>query len=585
MNLISDLLLALWPMLIILGTAGWGVAVQQVLRIKNGEDIQDNLFNCSFKGIFLVSFGVLLINFWSGLGLNAGLWVVGIGLFFYTIALWNQRHWAQQTLLLFVIMALTSRVYRYMWLTWDAGHYHIPYMNWVADGPVPYGIANLNSRFGFNSAWLLFVSGLRVDSLFAYRHVVHAEIAIRALAITWLVWQFIGELKSQRRWSIRAYLYLSVFIVLELALNGRFGERITEIGISTTGHSTSTDHPANICALLAWVVFSEQLLVQREPQRGQIRSQFGLMMTLATLAVSFKLSMLPIILLPLFYLWRHGLHSCQQILKVAWPMISILCMFVVSWMVRSFIMSGCLLYPVALSCFSESWAVPTNIVDEESRVVLTWARYPGTGEKYKELLNLDWLGDWSKKFVRSNVFLISAAGIVFCLLTTLFIKRRENDQSYAIMHFHFWALCTFSTAFGGILLWFVKAPDPRFAWGFFVIFSAALILLSLLSQNRWLPAVRIPVLTPLQVLLVYVLPVAAAFLLVITLGWKPLIPLEPQAEIVVSKNGWKAFRPSNTKGKCWALFPCSPYDIDHLDVRKVGDRWRFQNTQGVKPDN
>src|SRR5215831_10671976 len=132
----SDLLLALWPMLIILGAAGWGVAAQQVLRIKNSEDTQDNLFDCSFKGIFLVSFGVLLINFWSGLGLNTGLWVVGIGCFFYAIALWKKRHWAQQTLLLLVIVALSCRVYEYMWLHWDAGLYGLPYMNWVADGPL-----------------------------------------------------------------------------------------------------------------------------------------------------------------------------------------------------------------------------------------------------------------------------------------------------------------------------------------------------------------------------------------------------------------------------------------------------------------
>ena len=581
MNLISDLLLALWPMLIILGTAGWGVAVQQVLRITNGEDIQDNIFDCSFKGIFLVSFGVLLINFWSGLGLNAGLWVVGIGFLFYTIALWKQRHWAQQTVLLFVIVALTSRVYRYMWLNWDAANYHIPYMNWVADGPVPYGIANLNTRFGFNSAWLLFVSGVRVDSLFAYRHVVHAEIAIRALALTWLVWQFIGELKSQSRWSLRSYLYLSVIIVLELVFNARDGEGSIEIGVSMMRYMTSTDHPANFCALLAWVVFSNLLLVQREPQREQIKSQFGLMVTLATLAVTFKLSMLPIILLPLLYLWRHGSHSCQQNFKVAWPWISVLCLFVVAWMVRSYIMSGCLLYPITFTCFSESWAVPTHVVDEESRVVMTWARQPWTGSKYIELFNLGWVGDWSKRFIRSKLFLISAAGIVFWLLTALFIKRRVIDQAYRVKYFHFWALCTFSTAFGGILLWFVKAPDPRFSWGFFVIFSAALILLSLISRNCSLPTVRIPVLTPLQVLLIYVLPIAGAFLLVITLGWKPLIPPEPQAEIVVSRNGWKAFRPTDTYRKCWALFPCSPNNIDDLDVRKVGDRWSIQNTQGV----
>lgn len=560
MNFITDLFLTLWPTLLILGSAGWGVAVQNVLRIKNGAGAHDNLFDCSFVGILVVSFEVLLINFWFGLGLNAGLWIVGIGFFFYVIALWRQSHWAQQTICLFVIVALTSFVYRNMSLTGDAGLYHIPTMNWIADGPVPLGIANLEGRLGFNSAWLLFVSGLRVDSLFAWRHVVHGEIAFYALALSWLVWQFLGELKT--RWSTRTYLYLSAIIVLGLAF-------------SRMGDETSTDHAANICAFLAWVVFTDQYFPQNDTHQGEIKRYFLLLVTLTTLAITFRISMLPIIALPLFHLWREGVHSSKQILEEAWPWLLMACLFVVAWIIRGFLMSGCLLYPAASTCISAPWAVPIQEVHAMSSLITEFARFSRKGHaKYAELFNLDWVGEWSGMFVFSMPFRLVKVAVSFWLFTALFVRPRESNQGYKVKNIHLWGLGTFITAFVGILFWFIKAPTPRFSWAFFAIISTAIIYWSLISADYSLPTARFQVFTRSKVVLMYMLSSAGALLLVIILGWKPVTPPEPQTEVVVSRNGWKALRPIQGD-QCWTQFPCSPYSIDALIVQKVNDRWFF----------
>ena len=46
--------------------------------------------------------------------------------------------------------------------SYDAGLYHIPYMNWVSAGPAPFGLANLEGRLGFNSSWLMFDAAFRM---------------------------------------------------------------------------------------------------------------------------------------------------------------------------------------------------------------------------------------------------------------------------------------------------------------------------------------------------------------------------------------------------------------------------------------
>jgi hypothetical protein len=145
-------------------------------------------------------------------------------------------------------------------------------MSWIAEEPVPYGLANLEGRLGFNSAWLMYVSALRLDDFLGWHHVVHAEVVIRTLFFSWLVWRFAVTWCGD--WSEKSLLYALAMV---------FGF------VMDPGRHTSTDVAANLCALLAWVTFCELWSDERDG-KSVSRHRLAILTTLVAFACSIKLS-------------------------------------------------------------------------------------------------------------------------------------------------------------------------------------------------------------------------------------------------------------------------------------------------------
>lgn len=133
-------------------------------------------------------------------------------------------------------------------------------------------------------------------------------------------------------------------------------------------------------------------------------------------------------------------------------------------LLRSVVLSGCLVYPLAATCLSSlPWTPAPAEVKGLARMILAWARTPA-----QVLASWHWLpGWWARSVVHSldyfTLSLLIAAGILAGAATVLW--SRGGARSF---------LTTFALAACGALFWFLSAPDPRFGLGF--LHALALVL-------------------------------------------------------------------------------------------------------------
>ena len=257
------------------------------------------------------------------------------------------------------------------------------------------------------------------------------------------------------------------------------------------------------------------------------------------------------------------------------PWILILSVFTAAWVIRTFILTGCLAYPFAALCFDVSWAVPVERVERISSDVTSWARQPGPGyDAFRELWNTEWIRPWLLRNMESDPVVIARNSILIGVLvaSVQYWRSRKSGQAAVAPLAGGWG--TVLVVFAGLLFWFVKAPDPRFSWAFFAIISIAMVHWAFSNARFPVPQLRYPPLTKHLSYRAFALLTVAVFLSTFLLPWSRLQPPDTKVEAVATKNGWPLLRPAEGEN-CWAQFPCSYIPVDRLEAHPRNGRMTF----------
>ena len=548
----------MFPLLIALATVGWGYVLVRGLDASMHRASDSDLFVCAFLGVFLLAFIGLLANFFIPLGMNPGPLFLSVGLSVCVFALLRHKHFRVQAVI--VVGALFILGFRKVGFSFDAGLYHIPFMNWIAHYELPSGLANVEGRLGFNSTWLIFVSLFRWDELLGWRHAIDCELALRALVLGYVVHRLFAA--TRNNWGFPGYFYLSSLFVLLLYL-------------SKMGHS-GTDHPSNLFALVAWIVFVDVFVRHKDKRlfESEAHSLTGgiIVTSLCVLAVTSKISLLPVALLPMVLWYVVHADAARQVYRPFLIVAFLSTAFLLSWVIRNFLSTGCLIYPAAVTCFDVPWGVSSDAAQKMSSTITGWARAPGPGwTAYMELWSFGWIANWTSRFVASVEFQTTALCFGLLLGSHLFLRKR-TERLVAREAIVACLLVTAVVVGAGLLLWFMKAPDPRFAWAFFAIPCVVFIYSAISRASFNIPTLRFRGLGRLGYSLV--LGVFLAGILAVE-GSKRVIP-SPGHVDHFSGNRWKIAKPA-VGDQCWGLFPCAPYPIENVVVSQKNGRLVFEN--------
>ena len=150
------------------------------------------------------------------------------------------------------------------------------------------------------------------------------------------------------------------------------------------------------------------------------------------------------------------------------------------WILKTFLISGCLIYPVENTCFDKLlWA--NNLYTAESLSAEAWAKgYPDSKIKYefaKYITNFEWLSTWLGNHF---IFILKKLSVIFSILLciTIYISQGGNkfkaNKGFKIILYYNLIFC---------IIWFLNFPVYRFGSG--ILISTTILIIICFQKSKF----------------------------------------------------------------------------------------------------
>lgn len=424
--------------------------------LKNKRRIENYHLIYGFFFLFILS---LFLNFFSPLSKFFYIIVI-IGLYFFFYFFLKKKvkiNFLSHILILFLFSFVTY----FHGDNVDSPMYHLQIIKWISSEKVVFGLSNLEIRFAINSLWFNFLSLLQFK-VGKFNNIYF----LNFLPFSFLIYECF---KFETKKICLSNLFINTFVIfliffsfLHPANNGVILNHLHNVEVDTVVMVFFT------CAVYFTIKFYE----------NPTDELFLILVLLSLICLFIKISYISITILPiLVYLTSRKILSNQIIIKSL--LISSFSTFL--WFLKSFINSGCLVFPVSLTCFNSSWSLGQKDVLFYSKIVKGFARDTRDRLKYTDFEHTietnAWIMPWIKDYLFSTALLhISFFLFVFSLLGLFVLKflKIEKKNFLKINELFIVILLLFSL---GWLIWF-QAPEIRFGWS--LIISTPCIIFSYL---------------------------------------------------------------------------------------------------------
>jgi len=351
---------------------------------------------------------------------------------------------------------------------WDSGLYHVPFIRWATSFAIVPGLGNLHDRLAFNNSSLLVHSMFEVGPAPGVSaHIVNGFLC--SLWIPLVVWSFQIILRGDRRAMFHA------------ALGVAGGVLVVATAATPLISSTSTDVPAMFLGLAGCWQLLRLLIPFPEDESStedgiRYSSKIGFALVLLTGAVTVKLSsaallIASVVVLAVVLKKKYG--GWWRALLLGMPTAFCLILLLL-WSGRGYVLSGYPAYPMTVLGAPVSWRVDPDLAVRQRQMISATARTSHATRPAADP-NGGWLRHWLLDVVlfRAPVLIVLPALIVLTAAATLLATRRARD---ALLSPVIPLILAISSA---LVVWFVSAPDPRFAghlWWMAAAMAAGLVL-------------------------------------------------------------------------------------------------------------
>lgn len=320
----------------------------------------------------------------------------------------------------------------------DTYLYHAQAVRWLDDYGCVKGIANLNTRIGFNNASFAFYAIGTFNEIFDTR--MHCTLGFLLLLFSvYLVEKTIIDVGKGKYTNILFYISCLFYAIKN----------------AEVGSTYLTDYPANIMAAFILIEWIATFMDQDEKKTYKQAVISILCVFIATVKFSFGLLAL-LAVIPVLWLVKN-----KEIKKLVIFVVTGI-LVLLPFLIRNVIISGWLIYPFAgLDLFNVVWKVPRYLVENEIYWVYSWGRLPGDNT----VLTMEsgifaWVPAWIEHLSvvqKGEVFLatLSSVSVVVCIIVNAIHKRKISliSSQYEFV---------LGIVVINLVYWFVSAPDVRF---------------------------------------------------------------------------------------------------------------------------
>ena len=416
-----------------------------------------NLFECGIYGFLPIGIIALILNFFFPLsqGLNN---LLLIPIFFFIIELFKNGKIYSLLKINFLISILVTifiafdTVYRP-----DAGWYHLPFTKILNDFKIIFGTASFHPMFGVSSI-LQYISAVFNDSILGD----YIVLLPNALIGNYFFGLFISEIFKENTFTKK---FFSFFILTYMFIEAN---RYSEYG---------NDIPVLFYFLYVIYLFldiKKYNLSYREIEKISLFSVF---------AFTIKTFLLFIFLAPFIFFIKN-------FKKKIFPFIA--SFFLIFWLIRNILVSGCLIYPVNFTCvnnldwyssnpkfqisalnssqftelYIKGWYNKKNIIDISEDNYQKDLENKNSFLKNFNWLNTHWLTNNFKNIIkRFDYFIILI--LLMLLIHKFILKNKLLPKNNYFLTFEIKAI--FLIGLVGTSVFFYKFPDGRYGASYLLI--------------------------------------------------------------------------------------------------------------------
>ncbi|MBV9297388.1 MAG: hypothetical protein JO066_00280 [Verrucomicrobia bacterium] len=547
---------------------GLGSLLLRILTPRGARWDCSQAFWCGFVTLILV---LQVTNLFSGIGPRTTACIIALG--FCAYFLHRSRltfldfrtvsHW-QLLLLLLALVWLSNRALQAPLLD-DSGIYHFSSIRWANELPLPPGVGNLHGHLAFNQSYFLFVAFLNNFPIVGFGHNLANSLLFSAGMLT--IFQQSATWSATPPLSV-ASLHRSRFC---FGILRRLLMPITLFFLATCNRSNPpfiSSPSADAAIFIVEVVltaFLLELLASQNNSGSDHSTKLTAIICLAFALITLKLSGLGFVAATLvsvlaFVLRNRSGFSSVKVIKL----LVFAAMLIVTWIVRSVIASGYLVYPLAATGLPVDWKVPEHLVRDELNAIVGWARLP-VAQSWKIIGTWDWVRGWLLRMA-DRPDIVAPLGLIFiCGICWSFFgvrSLRQTDSSVRSLN------SLLGVGLISLAFWFWSAPDPRFLgaslW-IIVLWAVGTTIDLSWPDNRTKISRMIVLLFWVSVILTFV---RNGLALTTSTGgkWAQSIP-PPVLTARTTRSGLVVHTPL-PGGYCWdGKLPCTPFFRPQLKLR------------------
>ena len=341
----------------------------------------------------------------------------------------------------------------------DFEWYHLPYLNYLKDFKIIFGIANVNDFLGYSHTWNDLIAILRLPLL-------NFDVSNLSpfIFIVFIAFSILKISNNTKNTSVKVFIYLIlIFMISKYYKVFEYGAHI----------------PPTFLAFLVNIYFFSLVIDDNQNKNNLIFKILIFSFFAIYLRINY-LILLPIIIYLFCYHIKYFLNVINFNKITIFILLSILILFI-----KNFINTGCLYYPINSTCFSKEiiqWSITPEFALERYDLVkalskgwsshiiiegnlssrLDYFQYIEIGKilsptDYLQVHKLDWYKYWietgdAKKILNNILILFFCFFILFFINMLPYpIQQNKNDKSkYLIL---------FLVFFLQIILCFVLSPQ------------------------------------------------------------------------------------------------------------------------------
>ena len=338
------------------------------------------------------------------------------------------------------------------YMHYDTTLYHASAIRWIEEYGVVPGLANLQSRYGYNSAEFAH------NALYSFKwytgRSLHCTTGFLAMVSAHLLYD--KELFTGRR-TIQSVDFVRIGLLYYLGV--LFAQMV----------SPASDYVANLLIFDILI-----LMLGRVKDRTLPADHYVLISLLAIYGITVKVSLAPMVLICLipfvYYIIKKDVRS------ILFCIVSGL-VIAMPYFIRGYILSGWILYPSTLiKLGNPDWQVPIGEAQYDAKEISMWGRGITDATKWGEVTLTNWIPSWFAALDTVEKVLITAVIASTVVLVAIeirlgLLKNKGGLQRYNILL----ELPIAWIMLLGVVTWFVGAPLVRYGLGFLLSFPLLVV--------------------------------------------------------------------------------------------------------------